>query len=162
LVFLVLVLVLVVVLDFRRRLFEDEDDDEDENENEQDEVTRTISMSPSPLKLTDFIRSIPDFPKPGILFRDITPLLRSPAAFREAIVQMASPYRGMPIDVIAAAEARGFIFAAPLALELGAGFVPVRKPGNCWWTTSWPPRARWKRAASWWRSAGPRSSAAPF
>ncbi len=87
-------------------------------------------MSPSALKLTDFIRSIPDFPKPGILFRDITPLLRSPAAFREAVVRLASPYRGQPIDVIAAAEARGFIFAAPLALELGAGFVPVRKPGK--------------------------------
>src|ERR1700752_1522424 len=95
-------------------------------------LTRYIvhSRPPRPLNLTDFIRSIPDFPKPGILFRDITPLLRSPAAFREAIVQMASPYRGMQIDVIAAAEARGFIFAAPLALELGAGFVPVRKPGK--------------------------------
>jgi adenine phosphoribosyltransferase len=87
-------------------------------------------MAASAFQLTDFIRSIPDFPKPGILFRDITPLLRSPAAFREAIVQMASPYRGLPIDAVAAAEARGFIFAAPLALELGAGFVPVRKPGK--------------------------------
>src|SRR5882672_4239523 len=82
------------------------------------------------LELTDFIRSIPEFPKPGILFRDITPLLRSAEAFREAILQLAAPYRGLKLDAIAAAEARGFIFAAPLALELGTGFVPVRKPGK--------------------------------
>jgi adenine phosphoribosyltransferase len=82
------------------------------------------------LDLRDFIRSIPDFPKPGILFRDITPLLRSPPALREAIQQLADRYRGEKIDVVAAAEARGFIFAAPLALELKAGFVPVRKPGK--------------------------------
>ena len=85
--------------------------------------------SPRPV-LTDFIRPIPDFPKPGILFRDITPLLASPSAFREAIRQLAEHYRGCKIDVVAAAEARGFIFAAPLALELNAGFVPVRKPGK--------------------------------
>jgi adenine phosphoribosyltransferase len=82
------------------------------------------------MNLTDYIRDIPDFPKPGILFRDITPLLASPPAFREAINQMASHYRGQPIDAVAAAEARGFIFAAPLALELNAAFVPVRKPGK--------------------------------
>jgi len=84
----------------------------------------------SPVVLTDFIRAIPDFPKPGILFRDITPLLSAPAAFRQAIGQMADYYRGAGVDVVAAAEARGFIFAAPLALELNAGFVPVRKPGK--------------------------------
>jgi adenine phosphoribosyltransferase len=82
------------------------------------------------MNLTDYIRAIPDFPKPGILFRDITPLLATPAAFREAINQLASHYRGQPIDAVAAAEARGFIFAAPLALELNAAFVPVRKPGK--------------------------------
>jgi adenine phosphoribosyltransferase len=82
------------------------------------------------IKLADFIRAIPDFPKPGILFRDITPLLASPEAFAEAIEQLAERYRGQKIDVVAAAEARGFIFAAPLALKLGAGFVPVRKPGK--------------------------------
>src|SRR5688572_15185146 len=80
--------------------------------------------------LPDYIRAIPDFPKPGILFRDITPLLASPAAFRESIRQLAEHYSGRKIDVVAAAEARGFIFAAPLALELDAGFVPVRKPGK--------------------------------
>ncbi len=82
------------------------------------------------LELTDYIRSIPDFPKPGILFRDITPLLTSPKAFRKAISLLAEHYGGRPIDVIAAAEARGFIFAAPLALELDAAMVPIRKPGK--------------------------------
>lgn len=82
------------------------------------------------LKLTDYIRNIPDFPKPGIIFRDISPLLASPEAFAAAISQLADHYRADPPDVIAAAEARGFIFAAPLALELNAGFVPIRKPGK--------------------------------
>lgn len=80
--------------------------------------------------LKPYIRAIPDFPKPGIMFRDITPLLADPTAFGAAISQMADRYRDNPPDVIAAAEARGFIFAAPLALELGVGFVPIRKPGK--------------------------------
>ena len=84
----------------------------------------------SGLQLESFIRSIPDFPKPGILFRDITPLLAHPEAFREAVRRLADHYRNSRIDVVAAAEARGFIFAAPLALELNTGFVPVRKPGK--------------------------------
>jgi len=82
------------------------------------------------VKLTDYIRSIPDFPKPGILFRDITPLLASPRAFREAINQMVAQVRDRQVQVVAAAEARGFLFAAPLALELQAGLVPIRKPGK--------------------------------
>ena len=82
------------------------------------------------LKLANFIRTIPDFPKPGILFRDITPLLASPPAFRQAIEQLADHYREAKIEVVAAAATRGFIFAAPLALELEAGFVPGRKPGK--------------------------------
>jgi len=86
--------------------------------------------SPSPLDLKSFIRDIPDFPKPGILFRDITPLLADPTAFHQAIQQLADQFRGQQIDVIVAAEARGFIFAAPLALELDVGFVPIRKPGK--------------------------------
>ncbi len=85
---------------------------------------------PSGLKLSDYIRSIPDFPKPGILFRDVTPLLAAPAAFRQAIGELADPFRGRQIDVVAAAEARGFLFAAPLALELDAALVPIRKPGK--------------------------------
>jgi adenine phosphoribosyltransferase len=82
------------------------------------------------LDLAAYIRAIPDFPKPGVLFRDITPLLTAPAAFRLAVVEMANPFRREKIDVVAAAEARGFIFAAPVALELNASLVPIRKPGK--------------------------------
>jgi adenine phosphoribosyltransferase len=82
------------------------------------------------LDLRKYIREIPDFPKPGILFRDITPLLASPAAFRTAVVELANPFRQSKIDVVVAAEARGFIFAAPIALELNAALVPIRKPGK--------------------------------
>jgi adenine phosphoribosyltransferase len=87
-------------------------------------------MSNPSLDLKQYIRDIPDFPKPGILFRDITPLLGNPAALREAVRRLADPYRGQKIEQVVAAEARGFIFAAPMASELGAGFVPVRKPGK--------------------------------
>jgi len=87
-------------------------------------------MPQSTLDLKSYIRDIPDFPKPGILFRDITPLLAHPQAFRQAVEQMADHYRRRDIDMIVAAEARGFIFAAPLALELNVGFVPIRKPGK--------------------------------
>ena len=86
--------------------------------------------NPSEIDLKTFIRDIPDFPKPGILFRDITPLLASAEAFRETIRRMCEPYRDKKIDVIVGAEARGFIFAPPMAMELGVGFVPVRKPGK--------------------------------
>jgi adenine phosphoribosyltransferase len=82
------------------------------------------------LDLTAFVRDVPDFPKPGILFRDITPLLASPIAFQAAIQRLADRFRDDRVDMIVAAEARGVIFAAPLALELNAGFVPVRKPGK--------------------------------
>ncbi|GAG41749.1 unnamed protein product [marine sediment metagenome] len=84
----------------------------------------------SGLNLSDHIRSIPDFPKPGILFRDITTLLAHPPAFREAIRQLVERLDGMEIDAIAAVEARGFLFAAPLALELDAALVPIRKTGK--------------------------------
>jgi adenine phosphoribosyltransferase len=82
------------------------------------------------MDLARYIRAVPDFPKPGILFRDITPLLGNSQALRAAIQSMAEHYRSVKVDVVAAAEARGFIFAAPLALELNVGFVPVRKPGK--------------------------------
>ena len=82
------------------------------------------------LNLESYIRSIPDFPKPGILYRDITPLLASPEAFRVTIEQLADRVNDLEVDVVAAAEARGFIFATPLALKINAGFVPVRKPGK--------------------------------
>ena len=83
-----------------------------------------------PFPLEDYIRSIPDFPKPGILFRDITPMLASSEALRATVEQLADRVRDLNVDVVAAAEARGFIFAAPLAIQIGAGFVPVRKPGK--------------------------------
>ena len=83
-----------------------------------------------PLALKRYIRSIPDFPKPGIMFRDITPLLAAPAAFQQVIDSLASHYAKSRINAIVAAEARGFIFAAPLALALKARFIPVRKPGK--------------------------------
>jgi adenine phosphoribosyltransferase len=86
--------------------------------------------APASSDLRDYIRNIPDFPKPGIMFKDITPLLASPLAFRSAIEQLEGQFRGHGIDVIAAAEARGFIFGAPLAMRMGAGFVPIRKPGK--------------------------------
>ncbi|MFO0909965.1 MAG: adenine phosphoribosyltransferase [Isosphaeraceae bacterium] len=86
--------------------------------------------APASLDLRDWIRDIPDFPKPGILFKDITPLLGDPTAFGVAIDRLAERYADAQIDTIAAAEARGFIFGAPLALKLNAGFVPIRKPGK--------------------------------
>lgn len=82
------------------------------------------------MQLTDYIRDIPDFPKEGILFRDITPLLAEPEAFGQAVAELAAKFRGEKIDVIAAPEARGFIFATPLALKLDASFAPIRKPGK--------------------------------
>lgn len=82
------------------------------------------------MDLTPFIRDIPDFPKPGILFKDITPLLANATAFQHAIDLLSIQYAGQPIDAIAAAEARGFLFAAPLALKLHKPLVPLRKPGK--------------------------------
>ena len=90
----------------------------------------SAALQQAAIDLHGHIRPIQDFPKPGILFRDITPLLANAAAFREIIRRMAEPYRESKVDTIIAAEARGFIFAAPLAVELGCGFVPVRKPGK--------------------------------
>ena len=80
--------------------------------------------------LRRLVRDIPDYPKPGILFRDITPMLADPQALHSAAKALAEPFVGQGVEIIAAAEARGFIFAAPLALQLGAGFVPIRKPGK--------------------------------
>jgi adenine phosphoribosyltransferase len=76
------------------------------------------------------IREIPDFPKPGILFYDITTLLKDPAAFRESIRLMMEPFRNEKVDIVVGMESRGFIFSAPMAYELGAGLVPVRKLGK--------------------------------
>ena len=83
-----------------------------------------------PLDLRSRIRSIPDFPKRGIVFRDITPLLLDAAAFREAVRRMVEPYSPATVDVVVGAESRGFIFGTAVAMALGAGFVPVRKKGK--------------------------------
>jgi adenine phosphoribosyltransferase len=82
------------------------------------------------MDLAKFIRDIPDFPKPGIVFKDITPLLADPPAFQEAIRRLEEHYADRSIDAVAAAEARGFLFAAPMALDLCKPLVPLRKPGK--------------------------------
>jgi adenine phosphoribosyltransferase len=84
----------------------------------------------SALELREFIRDIPDFPRPGILFRDITPLLLDPGALDAAIDGLTELARPLDIDFVVAAEARGFILGAAIARALGAGFVPARKPGK--------------------------------
>jgi adenine phosphoribosyltransferase len=80
--------------------------------------------------LREYIRDVPDFPKPGIVFKDITPLLLDPAAFDHAIRLLAGHARPLGVELIVAAEARGFIFGGALARELGVGFVPARKAGK--------------------------------
>ena len=82
------------------------------------------------LDLTNYIASIRDFPTEGILFRDVTPIVSDPEAYREAIHQLADYARSVGADVIAGPESRGFIFGGPVAYELGVGFAPVRKPGK--------------------------------
>jgi adenine phosphoribosyltransferase len=84
----------------------------------------------SQVNLAALIRNVPDFPLPGIQFKDITTLLRDGAAFHSVIDQLAQRYEGRGIDVIVGIESRGFIFSAPLAYRLGAGLVPIRKPGK--------------------------------
>jgi adenine phosphoribosyltransferase len=80
--------------------------------------------------LKGHIRDVPDFPKPGILFKDITPLLAAPKGLATVVEALAARYAGKGVDRVVAMESRGFIFGAPLAMRLGAGFVPVRKPGK--------------------------------
>lgn len=87
------------------------------------------------MNLASHIRDVPDFPVPGILFRDITPLLRDPDALRESVARMSRPWEGRRVDLVAAMEARGFMFGAAMAIRLGAGFVPVRKEGKLPWRT---------------------------
>jgi len=80
--------------------------------------------------LKSLIRAVPDFPLEGILFRDVTPLLGDANALREVVAHFTDRYRGAGIDAVAGIESRGFIFGAPLAIELGVGFVPIRKIGK--------------------------------
>ncbi len=87
------------------------------------------------VNLTDLIRNIPDFPVPGIQFKDITPLLQNGAAFKQVIDTLAARYEGRALDAVVGVESRGFIFSAPLAYRLGIGLVPIRKPGKLPWET---------------------------
>ena len=82
------------------------------------------------MDLASTIRSVPDFPIEGILFYDITTLLKNPAALRESVDRLVHHHRDLGIDVVVGVESRGFIFGMPVAYELGVGFVPVRKPGK--------------------------------
>lgn len=86
-------------------------------------------------ELDAFIRNVPDFPKPGIMFKDITPLLRSPEALDKSIEWLAEPFRDERVTMVAGIESRGFIFGSCVAQALGAGFIPIRKPGKLPWTT---------------------------
>lgn len=79
---------------------------------------------------SDLIRDVPDFPKPGIVFKDITPVLADAEGFAEAMAELAEPWRGTALDAVIGVESRGFILGAALARELDIGFVPVRKPGK--------------------------------
>jgi adenine phosphoribosyltransferase len=79
------------------------------------------------------VRDVPDFPKPGILFRDITPMLLDPKLFKQAVREMTQPFKTARVDRVLAIESRGFILGAPVALALGAALVPARKPGKLPW-----------------------------
>ena len=87
----------------------------------------------SNIDLRSKIRTVPDFPKKGIMFKDITTLLQDADAFRSSVKQMMSHFEGMHIDKVVSAESRGFILGSAIAYELGAGFVPLRKPGKLPW-----------------------------
>ncbi len=91
-------------------------------------------MTPAEL-LAQKIRDVPDFPEPGVVFKDITPLLQDPKSLELACSLLAEPYRDRPIDVVVGIESRGFIFGPPVACLLGAGFVPARKLGKLPWET---------------------------
>jgi adenine phosphoribosyltransferase len=82
------------------------------------------------MDLSKLIRDVPDFPKEGIIFKDITTLTKHPEAFKEAVDVLADHYADQEVDLVAAVEARGYIFGAPVALKLSAGFIPVRKAGK--------------------------------
>ena len=84
----------------------------------------------SELDLRAFVRDVPDFPRPGILFRDVTPLLADAAALREAVHRLAEPFRDAGVERVLGVESRGFLLGAPVALELGAGLAIARKPGK--------------------------------
>lgn len=82
------------------------------------------------MNLKELIREVPNFPQAGVSYKDITPLLKDPAGLAAAVQAMLAPFADAEVDLVAGIEARGFVFAAPIALELGCGLVPVRKPGK--------------------------------
>jgi len=82
------------------------------------------------MDIKSLIRTIPDYPKPGIMFRDITTLLSDAKGVRQAVLELADPFRDQQVEKVAGVEARGFIFGLAVAIELGVGFIPVRKPGK--------------------------------
>jgi len=84
--------------------------------------------------LRALIRDVPDFPKPGIMFKDITPLLRDPRGLDASVLMLAEPFKDQGVTTVAGIESRGFIFGSCVARILGAGFVPIRKPGKLPWT----------------------------
>lgn len=89
-----------------------------------------MTQPPSADEIRRAIRDVPDFPKPGIVFKDITPLLLEPRLFRRAVELMAAPYRNSRVARVLSIESRGFLLGAPIAIELQAGLVPIRKPGK--------------------------------
>jgi adenine phosphoribosyltransferase len=93
-------------------------------------MTQAHTSNAAAARISKLIRDVPDYPKPGILFKDITPLLADAAAFAAATNSMAAPFAGERISHVVAIESRGFILGGPVAQQLGAGFVPVRKPGK--------------------------------
>ena len=92
-------------------------------------------MTPDPTWLLERVRDVPDFPQPGIVFKDLTPLLADVDAFRFSVDAIADHAAGLTVDKVVGIEARGFLWAAPVAYRIGAGFVPVRKPGKLPWRT---------------------------
>ena len=94
-----------------------------------------MERSSDKIRLSDYLRDVPDFPKPGIVFKDITPMLANPAAFRSAVDQLADKVRHLRPTHIAAIESRGFLFGAPMAERLETALIPLRKPGKLPWDT---------------------------
>jgi adenine phosphoribosyltransferase len=92
-------------------------------------------MTPDPTWLLERVRDVPDFPQPGIVFKDLTPLMADVDAFRFSVDAIPDHAAGLTVDKVVGIEARGFLWAAPVAYRIGAGFVPVRKPGKLPWRT---------------------------
>ena len=98
-------------------------------------TARVPATLTSMVDLYEYIADVPDFPHPGIVFKDITPLLAHPEAFLQVVDEMAGPFLGKGVDIVVGIESRGFLLGAPVALALGAGLVIVRKPGKLPWRT---------------------------